>query len=216
MEIDNYSVREALLLVDGYLSGVSLKVIETVTMQMLTDAGSNEVVKRELNEADLTIVGEQEILQAAEMGTPQRMKETERHEFFYEFLKRVARSHKVLYLIGEKAEQVQLLKTFLEEEYPKVLVAGSASLEECQGDFENIINEMNGETVDVVLSTLPTPLQEEFLEEHKSQMGVKVWYGLGNYAQTRTESSIRKFFNRIFHRHTFFKQMEQYQDHEEK
>lgn len=212
LEMDNYSVREAILLAEGYLNGSSLNTIETVTMKMLTDAESNEIVGQAIREMDLTIIGEKEILAAANIATPQRLKETTEHEFFYEFLKRVVRNRKIVYILGEKAEHNEMLLGFLQEEYPKIIIAGSAALEECQGDFENIINEVNGETADVVISIIPPPRQEEFLMEYKSKMGAKVWYGLGNYTELRTEAFVKKIFKKFFHKHTLMKKMEQYQD----
>lgn len=212
LEIDNYSVREAILLAEGFLNGSSIKTIETVTMKMLTDAENYESVGQAIREMDLTIIGEQEILVAAGTDTPQRMRETVENEFFHEFVKRIVRNRKIVYLLGQKAEEVEVLENFLREKYPKIVIAGSAALEECQGDFENIINEVNGETADVVISTIPTPQQEEFLLEHKGKMGAKVWYGLGNYTQLRSQTFVRKFFKRFFHKHTLMKRMEQYQD----
>ena len=212
LEVDNYSVREAILLAEGYLNESSLNTIETVTMKMLTDAESNEVVAQAIREMDLTVIGEKEILAAANTATHQRLRETTEHEFFYEFLKRVVRNRKKVYILGEKAEHNEMLLEFLEEEYPKISIVGSAALEECQGDLENIINEVNGETADVVVSILPTPRQEEFLMEYKSKMGAKVWFGLGNYTEFRTESFVKKILKNFFHKHTLLKKMEEYQD----
>lgn len=212
LEIDNYSVREAILLAEGYLNGNSLKTIETVTMKMLTDAESNEIVGQAIQDMDLTVIGEKEILTAANINTPQRLKETTEHEFFYEFVKRVVRNRKRVYLLSEKEEVNDILEVLLKEKYPKVVIVGSAALEECQGDFGNIINEINGDTADVVMSTLPTPRQEEFLSECKSKMSAKIWYGLGNYTELNTETAVKKVFKKFFHKHTLMKKMEQYQE----
>lgn len=216
LEIDNYSVREAILLAESYLNGNSVSTIETVSMKMLTDAENYEVVGHAVREMDLTIIGEKEILLAAEITTPQRLKETTEHEFAHEFMKRVVRNRRKVYLLGEKAEHIDLLKDFLEEKYNKMLIVGDSALEECQGDYENIINQVNGEAADVLISILPTPLQEEFLMEYKNKMGVKVWYGMGDYTVLRTESVLKKFVRSFFHRHTLRKRIEQYQDEETK
>lgn len=216
LDIDNYSVREAILLAEGFLNESSIKIIETVTMKMLTDAENYQCVGQVIREAELTIIGEQEILVAAGTGTPQRMRETAEHEFFHEYVKRIVRNRRIVYLLGQKPEEVDGLENFLKERYPKIVIAGKAALEECQGDFENIINEINGETADVVISILPTPQQEEFLLEHKGKMGAKVWYGLGNYTQFRSDTFVKKFFKRFFHKHTLMKRMEQYQNEDGK
>lgn len=215
LEVDNYSVRESILRAEGYLIGSSIKTIETVTMKMLTDAESHEVVGQALKEMDLTIIGEKEILDAANIATPQRMKETREHEFFHEFLKRIVRNRKRVYLLGEKADAIAVLEEYLLERYSKIEIVGSAALEECQGDFENIINEVNGETADVVISIIPTPRQEEFLMEYKNKMGAKVWYGMENHTELYQKTFVKKFLKKFFHKHTLMRRMEEYRNKDE-
>ena len=106
MKLDNYSVRESILLAESYLNGTSLNAIEDISMKMLMESENNEVLGQALQELDMTIIGEKEILTAAEVETPQRLKETVEHEFFHEFMKRIARNHKIVYILGEKSEQI--------------------------------------------------------------------------------------------------------------
>ena len=179
MKLDNYSVRESILLAESYLNGTSLNAIEDISMKMLMESENNEVLGQALQEMDMTIIGEKEILTAAEVETPQRLKETVEHEFFHEFMKRIARNHKIVYILGEKSEQIKALVGFLKEHYPRVTVSGVFALEDCPGDYESIINEVNGEAADVVISVIPSPQQEEFLMNYKSKMSAKVWYGIG-------------------------------------
>ena len=76
MKLDNYSVRESILLAESYLNGTSLNAIEDISMKMLMESENNEVLGQALQELDMTIIGEKEILTAAEVETPQRLKET--------------------------------------------------------------------------------------------------------------------------------------------
>ena len=82
MKLDNYSVRESILLAESYLNGTSLNAIEDISMKMLMESENNEILGQALQELDMTIIGEKEILTAAEVETPQRLKETVEHEFF--------------------------------------------------------------------------------------------------------------------------------------
>lgn len=212
MKIDNYSVRESILLAESYLNGTSLNTIEDISMKMLMESETHEVLGQALQELDLAIIGEKEILAAAEVETPQRLKETVEHEFFHEFMKRISRNHKIVYILGEKSEKIQSLVNFLKEHYPRIAVAGVFALEDCQGDYENIINEVNGEAADVVISVIPSPLQEEFLMEYKSKMCAKVWYGIGEVTGLYSDTFVKKIFRKLFHKHVLLKRMEQYQN----
>ena len=215
MKLDNYSVRESILLAESYLNGTSLNAIEDISTKMLMESENNEVLGQALQEMDMTIIGEKEILTAAEVETPQRLKETVEHEFFHEFMKRIARNHKIVYILGEKSEQIKALVGFLKEHYPRVTVSGVFALEDCPGDYESIINEVNGEAADVVISVIPSPQQEEFLMNYKSKMSAKVWYGIGEVTGLYSDTFLKKIFRKIFHKHVLLKRIEQYENEDE-
>ena len=145
----------------------------------------------------------------------QRLKETVEHEFFHEFMKRIARNHKIVYILGEKSEQIKALVGFLKEHYPRVTVSGVFALEDCPGDYESIINEVNGEAADVVISVIPSPQQEEFLMNYKSKMSAKVWYGIGEVTGLYSDTFLKKIFRKIFHKHVLLKRIEQYENEDE-
>ena len=186
-----------------------------LAMKMLMESENNEVLGQALQELDMTIIGEKEILAAAEVETPQRLKETVEHEFFHEFMKRIARNHKIVYILGEKSEQIKALVGFLKEHYPRVTVSGVFALEDCPGDYESIINEVNGEAADVVISVIPSPQQEEFLMNYKSKMSAKVWYGIGEVTGLYSDTFLKKIFRKIFHKHVLLKRIEQYENEDE-
>ena len=199
MKLDNYSVRESILLAESYLNGTSLNAIEDISMKMLMESENNEVLGQALQEVE----------------TPQRLKETVEHEFFHEFMKRIARNHKIVYILGEKSEQIKALVGFLKEHYPRVTVSGVFALEDCPGDYESIINEVNGEAADVVISVIPSPQQEEFLMNYKSKMSAKVWYGIGEVTGLYSDTFLKKIFRKIFHKHVLLKRIEQYENEDE-
>lgn len=53
------------------------------------------------------------------------------------------------------------------------------------GDLEAVINDMNATTPDVIISVLPSPMQEQFLFEHRDKMNANIWYGIGGYRYIR-------------------------------
>lgn len=214
LPIDNYSVREAILLAEGYLNSTSMNIIETVSMKTLADTESSEAVKEVISLADLTIIGEKEILTAANIMTPQRLKETNEHEFFHEFMKRIVRNHKRLYILAVERTEMDRFQEILDEQYPKRNQVGEAALEECQGDLENIINGVNGEAADVVISLIPSPRQEEFIREYRDKMSAQIWYGLGAYTGER-KSFFRKTLQKVFRKHALMKKMGDYQNEKE-
>ena len=146
---------------------------------MLVSAEQTPVVKECIEQLDLAIIGEKGILTAAGVTSAQRIKETKEHEFFKEFMKRVIRNHKSVYLLGSTRDKLDEFTSFLEENYDKLRVVGNYAIEECVGDVDAAINEMNASAPDIIFSVLPVPQQEQFLLENKDKMNAKIWYGLG-------------------------------------
>lgn len=216
MEIDNYTVREAMMQVEGYLNQTGMSMIETINMNMLELAGEESSVKECIEMLDLAIIGEKEILVAAGFGSNQRTREIVEHEFFREFLKRINRNRKRVFLLGETVDAVDKLNAYLREEYEKLLIGGRCALEEKSGDIEGVVNEVNGVSPDVILSILPSPVQEQFLLENKGKLDAKIWYGIGSDYETRSGlKRISWIAGKLIHKKRLQSQLHKYQNENE-
>lgn len=179
IQIDNYTVRESMLRLESYLNTTVLSVIETVTMRQLAMVVENPTIKKCLNECELSVIGEKEILAETGYASVQRMREVKDKDFMQEFIKRIVRNQKRVYLIGLTQEDIQKAEEYLKKINPKFTSVDSYALDECEGDRDDIVNEINGEAPDIVISVLPSPYEEEFVLEHKDKISASVWYGLG-------------------------------------
>ncbi len=186
MQIDNYTVREAIMQVEGYLDGTAMNTVETITMKMLDLAVNEPRVKECIGMLDLAVIGEKEILTASGVRSNQRIRETVEFDFFKEFVKRIIRNRKSVFLLGQVKEDVDKLQEYLEEEYEKLIIGGRCALDEKAGDVEGVVNEINSVSPDVILSILPSPEQEIFLLENKGKLDVKIWYGIGGAYETHS------------------------------
>ena len=62
IQLDNYTVREAIMCVERYLSNNVLNTIESISLQMLIDSETNPVLKEVMSSLDLAIIGERKRL----------------------------------------------------------------------------------------------------------------------------------------------------------
>lgn len=201
IEVDNYTVREAMMQVENYLDNTIMNTIETIDMKMLELAGQDETVRACIEQLDLAVIGEKEILIAADVHSSQRLSETINHDFFREFIKRIIRNHKRVFLLAETIAQEEQLEHFLVGKYEQIEVAGHCAIEEKSNDFESVVNEINSASADVIFSILPSPLQEQFLTENKSKLDAKIWYGLSrDYAPRSRISRISQIAGRLIHK----------------
>ena len=197
--LDNYTVREAMMQVEAYMSDHLLHTIESVTMRMLLEQENDAVVREVMSSLDLTVIGEKQILQAAGVETMQRIQETEADDFTYEFFKCVERNGKSVFLLGEHEDSLAHAKRELEAQFASMLFAGEYALENCGGDFEAVINDINAMSPDVIVSVLPTPLQEHFLANHREKMHINIWYGMGEMDIRGKKHGVTNFFRSIVH-----------------
>lgn len=131
IRLDNYTVREAVRQVDGYLNDHVMNTIENISMQMLIESESDPVLKEVMSALDLAVIGEKEILQAAGIGTMQRIKETEENDFSLSFSARLS-AVKESFFLGETDEKLNVAREMLLQTFPRLSVAGWYALEHCK------------------------------------------------------------------------------------
>lgn len=212
IQLDNYTVREAIMQVEAYLSNNMLNTIECISMRMLIESENDPVVREVISSLDLAVIGEKEIIQAAGVATMQRLQETEENDFTFELFKRAERNKKSLFLLGETEEKLEHIKEELQMEFPRLLIAGEYAVENCVGDLEAVINDMNAMTPDIIVSVLPTPMQEHFFLEHKDKMNASIWYGMGDLGIRRKKHGIGGLFWNLMHRGRLKNSIDKYKD----
>jgi len=211
LELDNYTVREAMMNVERYLDNNEFNMIETITMSMIEKSMQDATMLDCLQSLDLAVIGEKEILTAAGEQSYQRIRETCDNDFFHEFMKRIIRNKKTVYLLSETNEEIEKLKHFLEDEYDRIQIVGSYAIQDCPGDLDAIINAVNAESPTVALSVLHSPTQEHFLLDCKGKLDVKVWYGLGdNYTVDKTIHGFFRWARKKIHRKKLTNKLNQY------
>ena len=211
IQLDNYTVREAIRHVETYLSDNVLNTIESISMQMLLEAEQDEAVKEVIDSLDLSIIGEKEILRAADVATMQSVKETAGSDFAVEFFKRIERNKKSLFILGDTDSRIEHAREDLMREFPKLEIVGEYAVENCVGNLEAVINDMNVMTPDVIMSILPTPMQEHFFLEHRDKMNANIWYGVGSLGTSGKHRGMKNFLRRMMHLGRLKNSMNKYQ-----
>ena len=187
IELDNYTVRETIMQIENQMSDQGFHTIEEVNMDMLMLMETDEAVRQALTTVEHTVIAEVGILEAVGAGSYQRRHEIEHHDFFYEMMKRIERNHKTVFLIGDTEENTRKAEENLRERYPKCVINGTEALETCQGAVDAVVNEINSNSPDVILSVLPSPAQEHFLVENRDKLSAGLWYGVGDRKHQKPE-----------------------------
>lgn len=217
IELDNYTVRESIMHVERCMTESSFYSIEEVTMDTLMMAESNEAVRDALHSICHTVIAENGILDAVGQNSMQRQHEIENHVFFFEFMKRLVRNSKTVFLLGGTEEETQQFYEFLTEEFPRLEFAGIEALENCVEASDAVVNEINAATPDVIISIIHSPAQEEFLMENKDKLCANIWYGIGKYTPlNRKHHKLVDFFRMKSKIHALEKHVHEYREQEAK
>lgn len=211
IQLDNYPAHEAIMQMERCMVEDTFFTVEEITADMLIQAEKSERLREAFLLMTHTVIGETGVLEAAGINSIQRRHETEHHVFFYEFIKRLERNHRKVFLLGMQEEKTENFQTWLTQEYPRMEFAGVGAAELCMGDWDAIVNEINAATPDVVVSILPTPEEENFLLDHRNKISARLWYGMGNVKFQEKKHRFRDFFYRRHQVRTLEQQMNHYE-----
>lgn len=171
----NEAMREV---VEG-LNGDILKKIEIVDNDMIDSNHGNEEWANIISEMDVIIPGNLKLLNMAGIEDKRMIKEVAISAFIKMFLKYMSKHNKKIFIIAISPEVLNSTKTKVSEYFEEDTVEGMSVSELTGRSEEEIINEINALEPDCILSVLPSPKQEEFINKNKSYINSRIWLGCG-------------------------------------
>lgn len=224
VRIDCIRAKEAMQRALQFLADDTLDTIDLVSMSMLLKGQEHPEWREKTEEIKLILPVEEEILKAAGVTEPIKLKETREHTFLKMFLKYMQKSRKSVFFLTESEEDYLTVRDAVKKYNRGIRITGHALLAADGAKEESVINQINGTETDCVVSLLSSPYQEAFIAKNKALINAKMWLGCGiTLAQSYEEM---KFFKRLRHfwlsrlfrysvgRHQA-DQTEEYQDHVE-
>lgn len=215
VELQDYSVREAMKKVDGYLRDGGVNTIAYITTRGLMAAQSSEPIKTFLQGIDLTIAADSDILRASEIENRNRVREIDNNEFMQEFLKKMLRQRKSIYLLTSTTEQLYKLEKGLRSYQPNLKLVGKYSLDTLEKDADYLINEINMQTPDVIISNISSPQREEFFAMNQMKLSVAIWLMLKDeVVKDRAKEDLSQKLVAFISKMVFRRKVERYQNEE--
>ena len=175
IELQDHTVREAMKKTDAFLRDGKVSTIAYITMRGLMEAEGSQERPDFLRELDLTVPADSDILRAAGIATRNRVREVDNDEFLTEFLRKIVRGRQTVYLLTSTQGQLQLLRDGLLSYQENLRIIGSYSLDELEQDDDYLVNEINVETPNVLITNISSPQREAFFEANQMKLNVEVW-----------------------------------------
>ena len=188
VEISCIKAKEAMMQAIGFMKDDSVNTIELVSMESLMKEHENPEWKKKVSMQDLVLPGSVEILEAAKTDDARLLRETDNKLFLRMFLKYLQKNHHKIYLLAARYNQ-------------GIRVVGDAVIHPEDGELTDadrihgIVNAVNGSEADCILSVLPSPVQEDFIEQNRALIDTRVWIGCGSVLMRSFDD--RKMTSRI-------------------
>lgn len=175
VELQDYTVREAIRKTEIFLRDQKLNTIAYITTRGLMAAEESAELRSFLSNIDLTVAADSDILHAAGIENRNRIREIENDEFMEEFLKKLVRGKRSVYLLTGTREQLTELEECLKSYQQSLRIVGKFSLDRLEKEEDWLINEMNSLMTEVVISNISSPQRETFFENNHMKMNAHIW-----------------------------------------
>lgn len=212
--LTDYSLKESLSMLDGFVRGGGLKTILYVTTPMLIMAGEDTEEKNTIEAMDMILCGDADILRVAGIKSASRQYEVDNLVFLKEFLRRMARNDRKLYLLAESEEEIKLLREDLEALQNGILIGGSSVAAD---EADEIINRINDIAPTAVISRMSYGRQEKWMMGAKLLVNAEVWLGISkDMILDRTKEPLSKKVMDKVYKKIFQRRMNRFNDENEK
>lgn len=201
IKLNSYTALENLTQIGNRLDSNMFTAVEEIYMRTLLLAKEDEVVKKTIESLDATVIAENGIWDAAGESSSLRRREIEKREFFFQLMRILQRNKYSVLVLGETIQENTETCEYISGEFPRLNVMAAKALEEYGGVEDAMINDINLLAPDVIISVLPSPLQEHFLTEHRVKLSTKIWYGIGSGRITGQKHSLKYMILKMLRRY---------------
>ncbi len=157
-----------------------MSVILALTAHTILSGENEPAIKDVFEHAELTYVEDPEI--TAVIGVSAVL-------FFDRFMVRSVENKKSIFVVASDSESMKKISDHISSELGSVFSPeGKYVLTDKEDDFDNLTNEINSVSPDLVLCIMPSPVREYFLSENALKLDCRVWYGPDYDYITRDES----------------------------
>lgn len=175
---DNY-VREIMGQVIQLEDRPGMSTLEIMTADLLLACQEHASWMEWYHQRDLVLPGDIALLEAEGRNVPGPEKGTPGESVSAGVHGLRAAAGKTGLSSGGQRREANRAAAFLKARFPKLKLVGVSALGEDGKDADGVVNEINGEEPDFVLSLLGMPLAMDFLEKEQERINAGFWCGLG-------------------------------------
>lgn len=179
LEFDLLSLENLKDEVHAYLENEGLNVMHMISLDYLDAYEENEHVRKTLQQADLVLPGEKAILTRHHVDVLETGGMVVDYHGTRELLEPLRETGRTFYLVLRNAKEAKVVYRYLTRYFEKEKIVGVYAAD---GEVteETLINDINTKLPDIILLSMDSTRQEEWLENNRAKVNAKLCLAVGS------------------------------------
>ncbi len=157
----------------GYLANDYLNVVHMISLDYIDTYDENELVQNELKEADMVLPGERAILSAHHVDVLETGGMAVNYQSVFALVEPLELAERSFYFILRNEKEAKTVSSYWNRHFPKeknlgVCIATDDTTE------ESIVNDINMKLPDIVVLSMDSTQQEEWISRNKARLNAKL------------------------------------------
>jgi|GEM_PF-1033820 len=180
IDVNSVAVKDALKEIISFVNSEAISVVDVLSSEAVILLEDKEEIKEGMKEFDLILPGDKEILLAANIEDNKLLEDTKKQLLIKLAFQYFHRNKTRVFLLTDTTEKSDMLCKRILKNYPNLSLMGMAKVSGEDRADDMLVNAINGAEVEVVLSMLPTPFEEEFVIKNKNVINARLFMGMGS------------------------------------
>lgn len=159
-----------------YLNDDRLSICVLVSTKLMKEAIEDQELGHSLQQADLLLPGEKQVF-ALESDPMDLEDVVSGYSAILELLDKMENSH-TLYLLATEKRAIDRMTRYAKNHFPKLNIVGAYNQQD-QWTDQQLVNAINSANPDMIVNTIPTPVEGKWITEYGLQINAKLYIGLG-------------------------------------
>ncbi|MCI8409976.1 MAG: WecB/TagA/CpsF family glycosyltransferase [Lachnospiraceae bacterium] len=162
--------------IDDYCKDEQMRAILFLSVPIIEEAMDSPDYRRMVAGFQMLLPGEEEILFRESEELLERKDVVINESCMEGLLRGLEKSRRSVYLVGDELEKTELFLHYCEEQCPTLQLVGTFVTDENMDD-EKLLNDINTNCPDVILTAIAPQLQENWIMENADKLNGKVCIG---------------------------------------
>jgi N-acetylglucosaminyldiphosphoundecaprenol N-acetyl-beta-D-mannosaminyltransferase len=179
VNVDGITMDEAIKRIESFLAENRVHTIFTPNAEIMMESQRNPQLKDILNNSDLVTADGAGVVLASEILKRKLPEKVSGVDIVYQSFKYFENKNVSFYFFGAKPGIAEKAAKKIKEAYPGIKIAGYRHGYFKEEEVASIIYDINSSGADILLVALGAPKQENWINENKDMLNVKVCIGVG-------------------------------------